>query len=122
MNTTEKVSACCDKDVIHEEAVKRAIESQEERKVIEDTAALFKAMGDPTRLSIVTLLKKGELCVCDIAYALNMTQSAISHQLKVLTGIHITKKRKEGKVVYYSIHDSHVEQIVHQAISHIVNG
>ncbi|MGL4819134.1 MAG: ArsR/SmtB family transcription factor [Bacilli bacterium] len=118
----EKTTLCCDKDVIHSDKVEIAIQNQEERGVIEETAALFKAIGDPTRLSIVTLLRSGELCVCDIAYALNMTQSAISHQLKVLTNAHITKKRKEGKIVYYALHDHHVEQIVHQAITHIING
>ncbi|MGL4820462.1 MAG: ArsR/SmtB family transcription factor [Bacilli bacterium] len=113
---------CCQKNIIHEDAVAKAMERQLNKEIIERAAAFFKLLGDPTRLSIVTLLREGELCVCDIAYSLNMTQSAISHQLKALTGQNITKKRKVGKVVYYALHDRHVEDIIEQAITHMIKG
>ncbi|MCA5960601.1 metalloregulator ArsR/SmtB family transcription factor [Blautia sp. RD014234] len=82
-------------------------------------ADLFKVFGDPTRIRILYALSAGELCVCDIASVLNMTQSAISHQLRVLKQIKLVKFRREGKTVYYSLADAHVETILSQGLEHV---
>ena len=88
-------------------------------EIIIDTAEFFKILGDATRMKILSALFQEEMCVCDIANLLNMTQSAISHQLRVLKQTRLVKYRKEGKVVYYSLEDEHVKHIVDEAISHI---
>lgn len=84
-----------------------------------DLADLFKLFGDTTRIKILYLLKKKELCVCDIADLLNMTHSAISHQLKVLKLNKLVKFRREGKSVFYSLSDDHVSTIIAQGTEHI---
>lgn len=84
-----------------------------------ELSELFKVLGDFTRINILFTLKKGEMCVCDIAELLNMTQSAISHQLRVLKQARLVKYRREGKAVYYSISDKHVETIISMGIEHI---
>lgn len=83
-------------------------------------ADLFKVFGDPTRIRILNVLSVQELCVCDIAQALGMTQSAISHQLRILKQIHLVKFRREGKVIYYSLADSHVHTILEQGLEHVM--
>jgi len=82
-------------------------------------ADLFKTFGDPTRIRILYTLAVGELCVCDIAETLSMTQSAISHQLRVLKQMSLVRFRREGKTVYYSLADSHVEAILAQGLDHV---
>ena len=80
---------------------------------------LFKTFGDPTRIRILTALSRRELCVCDIAELLGMTQSAISHQLRILKQMKLVKFRRDGKTVYYSLADSHVSTILSQGIDHV---
>ncbi|MBS7527060.1 helix-turn-helix transcriptional regulator [Fusibacter paucivorans] len=84
-----------------------------------DLAELFKIFGDTTRINILSALFEEEMCVCDIAYLLNMTQSAISHQLRVLKQARIVKNRKDGKVVFYSLDDEHVKRIIDQGLIHV---
>ena len=84
-----------------------------------DLSELFKVLGDYTRIKILFTLQKGEICVCDIAESLNMTQSAISHQLRILKQARLVKYRREGKTVYYSIADSHVETMLSMGIEHV---
>ncbi len=86
-----------------------------------DVADFFKVFGDSTRLKMLHLLLCGEMCVTDIAEKLNMTQSAVSHQLRVLRQNSLVKHRKEGKTVFYSLDDSHVENVLLQGISHIMH-
>lgn len=88
-------------------------------ETIQSLADLFKVFGDPTRIRILYTLSAGELCVCDIASVLNMTQSAISHQLRILKGTQLVKFRREGKTVFYSLADSHVETILKQGLEHV---
>lgn len=83
-------------------------------------ADLFKVFGDPTRIRILYALSCQELCVCDIANTLDMTQSAISHQLRVLKQMHLVKYRREGKTIYYSLADSHVQTILAQGLEHVM--
>ncbi|KIL42552.1 ArsR family transcriptional regulator [Gordoniibacillus kamchatkensis] len=82
-------------------------------------ADIFKALGDPTRVKIIYALAQKELCVHDLTQVLDMGQSAISHQLRYLRNLRIVKRRKEGKTVFYSLDDEHVEQIFHQMLQHV---
>jgi len=85
-----------------------------------DLADLFKTFGDTTRIRILYTLDIEETCVCDIAKILNMSQSAISHQLKILKQMKLIKSRREGKTIYYSLSDSHVKTIIEQGLEHIL--
>jgi ArsR family transcriptional regulator len=84
-----------------------------------DLAELFKVFGDSTRIKIISVLMVSELCVCDIAHVLGMTQSAISHQLRILKQTRLVKYRKEGKVVFYALNDEHIEKIFMMGFSHV---
>lgn len=109
----------CDCDVIHEDIVNEVKSKMPEEESLYDLAELFKVFGDSTRIKILWALDEAEMCVCDIAVLLNMTQSAISHQLRVLKQANLVKNRKEGKVVYYSLDDDHVKNIFDQGLIHI---
>lgn len=115
----EKEIDRCDCDVIHEDVVNKVQNSMAEEDHLYDLAEVFKVFGDSTRIRILEALSKSEMCVCDIAFLLNMTQSAISHQLRVLKQANLVKNRKEGKVVYYSLVDDHVREIFDQGLIHI---
>ncbi|TJX14605.1 helix-turn-helix transcriptional regulator [Tissierella creatinini] len=90
-----------------------------QEEMLYDLAELFKVFGDSTRVKILWALDEAEMCVCDIAVLLNMTQSAISHQLRVLKQARLVKNRRDGKVVYYSLDDEHVKDIFDQGLNHI---
>ena len=109
----------CSCEMIHEEVVNRVKDQMPEEETLYDLAELFKVFGDSTRIKILWALDAAEMCVCDIAALLNMTQSAISHQLRVLKQAKLVKNRKDGKVVYYSLDDEHVRQIFDQGLNHI---
>ena len=109
----------CEAKAMHNETIQKVKKSFPKEEIITDTADFFKVLGDATRMKILSALFREEMCVCDIANLLAMTQSAISHQLRVLKQTRLVKYRKEGKVVYYSLEDEHVKHIVEEAISHI---
>jgi DNA-binding transcriptional ArsR family regulator len=109
----------CDCTAIHEDSVNRVREKMPDEENLYDLAELFKVFGDSTRIKILCALAESDLCVCDIAALFNMTQSAISHQLRVLKQARLVKYRKEGKIVYYSLADEHVKQIFGQGLAHI---
>ena len=109
----------CEVTLIHEDNVKKAINELPDDELIADLSDMFKIFGDQTRVKILMALESGELCVCDIAAVMDMSQSAISHQLRVLKQSNIVKTRREGKVVYYSISDDHVKEIFDIAIVHV---
>ena len=109
----------CEVTLIHEDNVKKAINELPDDELIVDLSDMFKIFGDQTRVKILMALESGELCVCDIAAVMNMSQSAISHQLRVLKQSNIVKTRRQGKVVYYSISDDHVKEIFDIAIVHV---
>jgi ArsR family transcriptional regulator len=90
-----------------------------EEEYLYDLAELFKVFGDTTRIKILYALFASEMCVCDIASLINMTQSAVSHQLRVLKQARLVKYRKDGKVVYYSLDDEHIKHIFDQGLMHI---
>lgn len=109
----------CDCDIIHQDVVDQVRGKMPQEETLYNLAELFKVFGDPTRVRILWALDESEMCVCDIANLLNMTQSAISHQLRVLKRAALVKSRRDGKVVYYSLDDEHVQQILDQGMTHI---
>ncbi|MDE5860007.1 MAG: metalloregulator ArsR/SmtB family transcription factor [Oscillospiraceae bacterium] len=104
----------------HPELVKSVAEKLPDIELLYDVAELFKVFGDSTRVRILCALFESEMCVCDIAEVLNMTQSAISHQLRVLKQARLVKYRRVGKTVYYSLADDHIQTIFDQAFEHIM--
>jgi len=88
--------------------------------VVYDLAEIFKTMGDPTRIKILYALKERELCVCDLSELLDMSSSAISHQLRILRNNKLVKYRKEGRSVYYSLDDDHVMSLFGQGLEHVL--
>ena len=109
----------CDCEVIHEDTVARVRESIPPEEHLYDLAELFKVFGDSTRIRILSALDAAEMCVCDIAYLLNMTQSAISHQLRVLKQASLVRSRRDGKIVFYTLNDDHIKMIIDQGMNHI---
>lgn len=109
----------CKCNVVHEEIIKKVKDEMIDEETLQDISDLFKVFSDSTRIKIIFALFKSEMCVCDIATLLQMNQSAISHQLRVLKQARLVKYRKEGKSVYYSLDDNHIEEIFHMALEHI---
>lgn len=101
------------------EKVEKLRDEMEDEEELYDLADLFKVFGDSTRIKILLVLYEGEMCVYDIANTLGMSQSSISHQLRVLKQNRLVKFRKEGKVVFYSLADEHVFTIINQGLEHI---
>ncbi|HJB80331.1 MAG: metalloregulator ArsR/SmtB family transcription factor [Clostridiales bacterium] len=109
----------CDYSHIHQEIVDKVERTMPEDEILYDLAELFKIFGDSTRIKILYVLFESEMCVCDIAKLLGMTQSAISHQLRALKQSKLVKYRREGKTVFYSLADGHVRTILGQGMEHI---
>ena len=109
----------CDIYCIHEDVVATARENMLQEETVNDLSDLFKVLGDGTRINILRALAINEMCVCDIAALLCMSQSAISHQLRTLKNARLVKFRREGKVIYYSLDDEHVDQMFNQGLEHI---
>jgi ArsR family transcriptional regulator len=104
---------------IHEDVVKKVNEQMPDEEMLYDLAELFKIFGDSTRIRILFALFESEMCVCDIAQLLGMSQSAISHQLRLLKQSKLIKYRREGKTVFYSLADEHVHTMLGQGMEHI---
>ena len=104
---------------VHEDAVGEVLSGMPGDETLYDLAELFKVFGDSTRIKILYALFEAELCVCDISKLLGLTQSAVSHQLRVLKGSRLVKFRREGKTVFYSLADGHVRKIIAQGMEHI---
>lgn len=112
----------CDCNVIHSDLIDQVKGTMPAEESLYDLAELFKVFGDTTRVKILCALESAELCVCDIAALLGMTQSAISHQLRVLKQARLVKHRREGKVVYYSLDDDHIGAMFRQGLAHVGEG
>lgn len=117
LSTDNKKQPCC-VDPKKVEELKNKMLNEE---LVYDTADFFKVFGDSTRLKILYILKEGELCVGDLSEVLNMNQSAVSHQLRILRQNDIVKFRKSGKIVYYSLDDTHVETLLNQGLEHMMH-
>lgn len=110
---------CCEYMHVHEAIVNQVNQNMPDEEVLYDLAELFKIFGDSTRIKILYVLFESEMCVCDIAQLLGMTQSAISHQLRSLKQSRLVKARREGKTVFYSLADGHVRTILDQGMEHV---
>lgn len=119
MSEQEPFLEQCDYMHLHEKVIEQVQEEMPEEEILYDLAELFKVFGDSTRIKILYVLFQSEMCVCDIAQLLNMSQSAISHQLRVLKQAQLVKYRREGKTVFYSLADAHVNTILNQGLEHI---
>ncbi|MBE3064501.1 MAG: helix-turn-helix transcriptional regulator [Spirochaetes bacterium] len=111
--------AVCSEAIIHPLAVEAAQKSLPASEELLEMGAYFKILGDSTRLKILYALYKGELCVCDISVTLEMTVSAVSHQLSVLRQAHLVTFRREGKIVFYKLHDDHVKRFLQSLRVHL---
>jgi ArsR family transcriptional regulator, lead/cadmium/zinc/bismuth-responsive transcriptional repressor len=116
MNRREPV---CRITVVHEDEVRRVAATLPAEETMYVLADFFKVLGDTTRARILSALLRAELCVCDIAAVLNMSQSAVSHQLRILRQTGLVKYRRAGKIVYYSLEDSHVEGLMKMGLEHV---
>lgn len=103
----------------HEDVVKRVLEQQPAEEYLYDLAELFKVFGDSTRIRILYALFESELCVNDIAQLLNLGQSAVSHQLKILKDAKLVRFRREGKIIFYALDDDHVRNILSMGMEHV---
>ena len=110
---------CCEDCQIHQDRLDIVNSGMPEEEELYDLAELFKVFGDSTRIRILFVLFEAEVCVCDLAETLHMTQSAISHQLRILKQSKLVKSRREGKSVFYSLADGHVRTIIAQGREHI---
>ena len=113
---------CCDAEELHPGLLSMVNEKMPAEEELYNLAELFKVFGDSTRIRILFVLFEAEVCVCDLAHALNMTQSAISHQLRILKQNKLVKNRREGKSIFYSLADDHVRTIIAQGLDHIEEG
>ncbi|MDD2268000.1 MAG: metalloregulator ArsR/SmtB family transcription factor [Eubacteriales bacterium] len=115
----KKDEIVCDCDVIHADVVESVRQRMPDENELCDLSDFFKVLGDSTRARILWALDESEMCVCDLAVLLNMTKSAISHQLRALREATLVKNRRDGKNVFYSIADDHVKQIIEKGLEHI---
>ena len=111
---------CCDFIHAHEDIVKKVQKEMPSEDTLYDLTELFRIFGDSTRVRILYVLFEAEMCVCDIAMLLGLTQSAVSHQLRALKNARLVKSRRDGKTVFYSLADDHVKTIINQGMEHIL--
>ena len=116
----DKKIPVCSEPHVHEDVVNRVKDEMLTQEEFNDLSVLFKMYADPTRLKILSLLFEEEMCVCDISTLLDMTQSAVSHQLSVLRQNRIIKYRRSGKNIYYSLDDEHIQLIFDAGLAHIM--
>lgn len=115
-NFNQSVCACT---IIHEDVINKVREQIPTSEAILDLADFFKILADSTRIRILSALLHAEMCVCDISALLNMTQSAVSHQLRLLKQARLVKNRKDGKIVYYSLDDKHITDVLSVGFDHL---
>lgn len=108
----------CEITLIHEDRVEEARGQLIDDHTAAGLAETFQALADPSRLRMISALLNGELCVCDLAALLGMSQSAVSHQLRLLRNLHLVKNRKEGRVVYYALDDDHIRDLFQRGREH----
>ena len=111
---------CCDVTCVHNQIIEAVKEKMPAEELLNELADFYKVFGDATRIKILCVLLRSEMCVCDLAEMLGMSQSAISHQLRVLKQMQLVKNRREGKTVYYSLADGHIQNIISQGMEHIM--
>ncbi len=110
---------CCDLMAVHEDILAKVRREMPDEDTLYNLTELFHVFGDSTRMRILYVLFASEMCVCDIATLLGLTQSAVSHQLRLLKGMRLVKSRREGKTVFYALADDHVKTIINQGLEHV---
>lgn len=115
----DRENLCCDETEVHDSLLRTVRGLLPDEVEMDNLAELFKVFGDSTRIRILFVLFEAEVCVCDLAEALGMTQSAISHQLRILKQSRLVKSRRDGKSVFYSLADDHVRAIIAQGQEHV---
>ena len=116
----KETAPCCEQEEYHEDRVAAVKEDLPADEVLYDLAELFKMFADSTRVKILYALFESELCVCDIARLLNLTQSAVSHQLRILKASNLVRFRREGKTVFYTLDDDHVRSVLALGMEHVL--
>lgn len=116
---SQKPTARCEENFIHEDKVRQAEEHLVDGLTATKLARTYQALADPTRVRIISALSSTELCVCDIAALLGVTQSAISHQLRQMRDLRLVKSRKEGRIVYYTLDDEHIRDLFNRGFEHL---
>ena len=118
MADTTKQNGACKTMFVHEETVRAVMKSMPREERLDELADFFKVVGDTTRIKILHALLVAEMCVCDLSNLLNISQSAVSHQLRTLRQADLVSFRKQGKVVFYSLKDEHIRQIINLGLQH----
>jgi ArsR family transcriptional regulator len=114
-----KSTPACEDTIIHEDEVQAANRTLIDSLNAARLARVFAALSDPTRLRMISALSEHELCVCDLAVVLGMTQSAVSHQLRLLRNLNLVRYRKEGRIVFYALDDDHIRDLFERGLEHI---
>jgi ArsR family transcriptional regulator, lead/cadmium/zinc/bismuth-responsive transcriptional repressor len=117
--TAQTATDLCEQHVVDAGRVQEAAAALPSQSVLDELAETFKVLSSPTRLKIIHALSRGELCVCDLAGLLGATESAVSHQLRLLRGMRLVKYRREGKLAFYSLDDQHVQQLFEAGLEHM---
>lgn len=118
MMMTKPLTAC-EETVIHEDKVAEASRALIDELIALRLAQIFSALSDPTRLRMISALAGRELCVCDLSVVLGMSQSAVSHQLRLLRNLNLVRYRKEGRIVYYALDDVHIQELYDRGLEHV---
>lgn len=118
VNSTEIES--CEQVCVHHDIVDKVHDDMPQDEILYDLADFYKVFADSTRIKILYILLKSEMCVCDISETLSVSQSAVSHQLRMLKQMKLVKNRRDGKTVYYSLSDDHIQNILSQGLEHIL--
>jgi ArsR family transcriptional regulator, lead/cadmium/zinc/bismuth-responsive transcriptional repressor len=115
---TTKTNAACDCNIIHKDIVACTKKKMPEREMVFEVAEFFRIFGDSTRVGILAALMASEMCGCDLCAVLNMTQSAVSHQLRILKQARLVRSRRDGKIVYFRLDDEHIGEILRVGMAH----
>ena len=115
----QQAAGRCAETIIDEQKVRAAEAALLDGLSATRLADIFKALADPTRVRIISILTKTELCVCDLAATLGMTQSAVSHQLRLMSAMRVVKSRKAGRMVYYRLDDEHIQDLFQRGLAHV---
>lgn len=118
-NENTEPAESCDFIHVHDEIVEEVNERMPDEDTLYDLADFFKVFADSTRIKILYVLMCSEMCVCDLAQILKMTQSAVSHQLRTLKQMDLVRNRRDGKTVFYSLADGHIKTILSQGLEHL---
>ena len=119
ITTTESPPDICEDHIVDREKVQQAVQAMPAQRILNGLAEAFRVLSNPGRLKIIHALSRHELCVCDLATLLEATESAVSHQLRILRTMRLVKYRREGKLVYYSLDDQHVLQLFEAGLVHM---